>query len=298
MDRTEDFKKMIEWSIGLEASFSTKGSPTMLSNRTISSPFFKEARDIYTSLALFKQYLQVHRKMYLNYRSNEEDKDHVDQYSMDYQTACIKKLDLLKTYLEKMQSHHSHSKTVLSNDDYICQCEIVILLNQQLHKVFKQYTDMKAIRLRYQWEKQQWWLKQKYNVSEKISMIPASPKQSEEVDSSPMIPHHSTSISVSLLEKENQKILEEMNYMMNEIKATEKAIMDIVQLQSIFQSHVVQQAQEIEQLYDEAIGTTERVKDGNKYLAQAQKHSASFRKILLFFLMLCTFALLFLDWYG
>lgn len=327
MNRTQDFVQVLTERQNLRRTLLTNETKPSLSSSSIlpisssttttsnSSFFFENARDIYRSLRVFEQFLKIHRKRYLDHWSNqEEDNEQVDQTALNYQTTCIKKLETLKLYLDRLQTTGTKG---ISPDMYACQCEIVILLNHQLHQLFKYYTSMRTTRLRYQWEKQRFWLRENPpNDVRNIRMIPnlkpmtkMSGHEKMNLSTDPILldssslstnattPTLPTSISISALKKENSEIFEEFNDMVNEIRRTEQALTEIAQLQSIFQSHVVQQAQEIERLYEEAIDTSEKVKGGNRHLVQARKRSSSFRKTILFVFILCTLTLLFLDWY-
>ena len=61
--------------------------------------------------------------------------------------------------------------------------------------------------------------------------------------------------------------------------------------------HLVEQSRDIERLYDEAIHSTERVREGNQLLNRSRRHTMDFRKGVLLFLLMSSLALLFLDWY-
>jgi syntaxin 18 len=318
MDRTQDFVQVLAERRHLRRTLLTNEIvpssssilPTSSTTTSTSSVFFENARDIYMSLRVFERFLKLHRKRYLDHWSDQEaDNEQVDQTALNYQTTCMKKLETLKLYLDRLQTTNTKR---MSPDMYACQCEIVILLNHQLHRLFKYYTTMRTTRLRYQWEKQQLWIQedQSNDAIKNIRMIPNSKpsmmEQHEEMMNLSTDPALLTSsslststipISISALKKENTEMFEEFNDMVNEIRMTEQAIMEIAQLQSIFQSHVVQQAQEIERLYEEAIDTSEQVKGGNRHLVQARKRSSGFRKTILFLFILCTLTLLFLDWY-
>ncbi len=74
--------------------------------------------------------------------------------------------------------------------------------------------------------------------------------------------------------------------------------MKIAQLQEIFTKKVLEQDKEIDNINLIAVGTTENVVEGNEQLREAMKKNAGLRVWILFFLLMMSFAVLFLDWYN
>ncbi|KAF6372573.1 syntaxin 18 [Rhinolophus ferrumequinum] len=57
------------------------------------------------------------------------------------------------------------------------------------------------------------------------------------------------------------------------------------------------QEAEIDSIHQLVVGATENIKEGNEDIREAIKNNAGFRVWVLFFLVMCSFSLLFLDWY-
>ena len=74
--------------------------------------------------------------------------------------------------------------------------------------------------------------------------------------------------------------------------------MKIAQLQEIFTKKVLEQDKDIDNINQVAVGTTENVVEGNEQLREAMKKNAGLRVWILFFLLMMSFAILFLDWYN
>lgn len=81
-------------------------------------------------------------------------------------------------------------------------------------------------------------------------------------------------------------------------RETERSVDAISKMQEILEHHIAVQAKEIEYIYDEAIDASDKVRQGNKQLLQAKERNSDFRKYVLLILLLASFVLLFLDWYG
>ncbi|XP_065918478.1 syntaxin-18-like isoform X2 [Dysidea avara] len=100
------------------------------------------------------------------------------------------------------------------------------------------------------------------------------------------------------LEQENQLMFSELNSVADEVKQIEGKVVEISQLVDVFSEKILQQSEIIDTVADMAVEATENVKGGNEEVRQAIKNRASFRAWILFILIVCSFSLLFLDWYS
>uniref|UniRef100_A0A8C5E8Q3 Syntaxin-18 n=1 Tax=Gouania willdenowi TaxID=441366 RepID=A0A8C5E8Q3_GOUWI len=100
-----------------------------------------------------------------------------------------------------------------------------------------------------------------------------------------------------MFEQENQRLISEMNSLVDEVRQIEGKVVEISRLQEIFSEKVLQQETEIDSIHQLVVGATENVKEGNEDIREAIKNNAGFRVWILFFLVMCSFSLLFLDWY-
>ncbi|CAB1315444.1 unnamed protein product [Coregonus sp. 'balchen'] len=77
-----------------------------------------------------------------------------------------------------------------------------------------------------------------------------------------------------------------MSNLVDEVRQIEGKVVEISRLQEIFAEKVLMQETEIDSIHQLVVGATEN----------AIQNNAGFRVWILFFLM-CSFSLLFLDWY-
>lgn len=66
----------------------------------------------------------------------------------------------------------------------------------------------------------------------------------------------------------------------------------------IFSLQVTIQKSDIERIVTTVVGATENIKDANEQIKQAIQRNAGLRVWVLFFLIVMSFTLLFLDWYN
>ncbi|CAH6976903.1 Stx18 [Phodopus roborovskii] len=102
---------------------------------------------------------------------------------------------------------------------------------------------------------------------------------------------------IQMFEQENQRLIGEMNSLFDEVRQIEGRVVEISRLQEIFTEKVLQQETEIDSIHQLVVGATENIKEGNEDIREAIKNNAGFRVWILFFLVMCSFSLLFLDWY-
>nr|XP_032800857.1 syntaxin-18 [Petromyzon marinus] len=107
-----------------------------------------------------------------------------------------------------------------------------------------------------------------------------------------------TAEEIQMFHRENDRLLEEMSSLMGEVRQIEGKVVEISRLQEIFTDKVLQQERDIDLVHSTVVGTTENIKEGNEEIREAMKNNAGFRVWILFFLTMCSFSLLFLDWYG
>ncbi|KAJ0069141.1 hypothetical protein NL108_018559, partial [Boleophthalmus pectinirostris] len=69
---------------------------------------------------------------------------------------------------------------------------------------------------------------------------------------------------IQMFEQENQRLVSEMNSLVDEVKQIEGKVVEISRLQEIFAEKVLQQETEIDNIHQLVVGATENVKEGNE----------------------------------
>ena len=101
-----------------------------------------------------------------------------------------------------------------------------------------------------------------------------------------------------MFDQENEKMYEDLMSLKDEVQQIETKVVKIAELQQIFTEKVLQQKGDIDLIASNAVATTENVSDGNEEIRKAIQRNASTRVYVLFFLIVMSFTLLFLDWYN
>lgn len=103
---------------------------------------------------------------------------------------------------------------------------------------------------------------------------------------------------MQLFEQENEKMYQDFISLKDEVQQIESKVVKIAELQQVFTEKVLQQRDDIDLIHSNAVASTENVNDGNEELRKAIQKNASMRIYILFFLLVMSFTLLFLDWYN
>ncbi|KAG8082767.1 hypothetical protein GUJ93_ZPchr0014g47551 [Zizania palustris] len=105
-------------------------------------------------------------------------------------------------------------------------------------------------------------------------------------------------VQEQLLDDETRALQVELTNLLDAVQETETKMIEMSALNHLMSTHVLQQAQQIQYLYDQAVEATNNVERGNKELSQAIERNSSSRTFLLLFFFVLTFSVLFLDWYS
>ncbi|XP_066041546.1 syntaxin-18 isoform X1 [Chamaea fasciata] len=287
------------------------------------SDFTSRAREVISHIGKLKDFLLQHRKDYINayshimseyVRMTDTERDQIDQDAQVFMRTCADAIHQLRTEAHKgVQSAQvkEHRTAVL---DFI---------EDYLKRVCKLYSEQRAIRVKRVIDKKRLSKlePEQSNVSkstlstEKSSQSPledSEEKLSAEESKDRNLPDAQSNLGlwgdgrgedelspeeIQMFEQENQRLVGEMNNLFDEVRQIEGKVVEISRLQEIFTEKVLQQETDIDNIHQLVVGATENIKEGNEDIREAIKNNAGFRVWILFFLVMCSFSLLFLDWY-
>ncbi|GAB2211146.1 hypothetical protein Droror1_Dr00016438 [Drosera rotundifolia] len=135
------------------------------------------------------------------------------------------------------------------------------------------------------------------HVTKSNPVDPSKPDLGEEKRQDKFDPKFMTS-QQQLLDDETRALQVEYTSLLDAVQETETKVLEISALNHMLSTNVLQQAQTIELLYEQAVEATRNVELGNKELSQAIQRNSSSRTFLVLFLFVLTFSVLFLDWYS
>ncbi|XP_055077706.1 syntaxin-18 isoform X2 [Periophthalmus magnuspinnatus] len=301
------------------------GKDEILRRGRTKSGFCPRAREVVTNISKLKDFLLQHRKDYVSAgslmscevsRMTESERDQIDQDAQIFMRTCSEAIRTLRHEEKQVGSAQTkdHRGAVLD------------LIESYLRGVCKLYSEQRAVRVKRVVDKKR--LSRLLPEHHKRHVTPVAVKpaavepsnanngetdQSKEGGSERPVPEavdptgdlweegqeedELSPEEIQMFEQENQRLISEMNSLVDEVKQIEGKVVEISRLQEIFAEKVLQQETEIDNIHQLVVGATENVKEGNEDIREAIKNNAGFRVWILFFLVMCSFSLLFLDWY-
>lgn len=267
-----------------------------------------KAREILRQINSFKKVLDENKAAYLNVLNclstnqtmSEIDRESIDATAEKVINSCSSAINTLKKEIA------TQKKTKQKEEHYE---NIIESLEKYLKNVSKSYTEIKARRVK------------RVIETHKISKLETSKsKPTTEKDvlqnqtdepaknkfipippSAPVLESIDNQLSVEemqMFESENELLYNELNSLSDEVKQIESKVVHIAELQQLFTEKVLQQDRDIERIATTVVTATDNMKDANEQIRKAIQRNAGLRVWILFFLLVMSFSLLFLDWYN
>ncbi|XP_018440268.1 syntaxin-81 [Raphanus sativus] len=306
-DRTEDFKDSVRKSAVSNGYNEAKVAATMASfiihKPKERSPFTRAALKTLESIKELDQFMMKHRKDYVDmHRTTEHEKDSIEQEITAFIKACKEQIDVLKN---SIRNEESNSKGWLGlaadnfNADTIAHKHgVVLILSEKLHSVTAQFDQLRATRFQDIINRAMPRRKPK-RVTKEATPLNATLSNNKSVEPDEIQEAQPRRLQQQqLLDDETQALQVELSNLLDGARQTETKMVEMSALNHLMATHVLQQAQQIEVLYDQAVEATKNVELGNKELSQAIQRNSSSRTFLLLFFFVLTFSVLFLDWYS
>ncbi|XP_039132158.1 syntaxin-81 [Dioscorea cayenensis subsp. rotundata] len=305
-DRTEDLKDAVRVAAissgytesklaAILASFIMHKSPER-------QPFTKAALKTLSSINELERFIVKHRKDYVGlHRTTEQERDDIEHEVSIFIKSCKDQIDVLKNGIhEEEKSGNARTwlnmRDVGSNADVVAHKHgVVLILSEQLHAVTAQFDQLRSVRFQDAVNKAMPRRKMHKMANLKSSeSVPSDVSEitGQDLSSGPV------RIQDQLLDDETQALQVELTSLLDAVQETEKRMVEMSALNHLMSTHVLQQAQQIEQLYEQAVEATMNVERGNKELSQAIQRNSSSRTFLVLFLFVLTFSIIFLDWYS
>ncbi|XP_064859488.1 syntaxin-18-like isoform X2 [Oncorhynchus nerka] len=248
-------------------------------------------------------------------RMTDNERDQIDQDAQIFMRTCSEAIKQLRSEAEKR---------VISTQIKEHRGAVLDLIEMYLKGVCKLYSEQRAIRVKRVVDKKRLsrlepehhhsrMVVEKSPQVEQHSEEKTSKEESSSVERSVMeVPDNTVSLweegqgrvddelspeEMQMFEQENQRLVSEMSNLVDEVRQIEGKVVEISRLQEIFAEKVLMQETEIDSIHQLVVGATENVKEGNEDIREAIQNNAGFRVWILFFLVMCSFSLLFLDWY-
>ncbi|KAI3817792.1 hypothetical protein L1987_11590 [Smallanthus sonchifolius] len=165
----------------------------------------------------------------------------------------------------------------------------VLILSEKLHSVTSQVDQLRAVRFQDAINRAMPRTKPKRppvkaSIDVSNNLEPREQTSSDTRDPSEIQPEP-MKIKQQLLDGETRTLQVELSSLLDAARDTETKMVEMSTLNHLLSTHVLQQAQQIEYLYDQPVEATKNVEMGNKELTQAIQRNSSSRTFLLLFLV-------------
>ncbi|KAI3859738.1 hypothetical protein MKW92_006583 [Papaver armeniacum] len=305
-DRTEDLKDTVR-SVALSLEYDESKIASILASFIIrkprqKSPFTKAALKTLESIETLDKFIVKHRKDYVErHRTTEQERDSIEHEVGVFIKACKEQIDILQRRI-KDEDKNGTSRPWLgimvdnSQADIVAHRHgVVLILSERLHVVTAQFDQLRAIRFQEAVNRATPRRNpQKVSIAHSTDASRSVRAEVREPDEFPPEPRR---VQQQLLDDETQALQVELSNLLDAVQETETKMVEMSALNHLMSTHVLQQAQQIEFLYEQAVEATNNVEMGNKELTQAIDRNSSSRTFIVFFIVVLTFSVLFLDWY-
>lgn len=299
--------------------------PKRTTKSTQKSTFCVKAHAVVAQISQLREFLLENRKAYLNFssylstapRMTDAERDEIDVGGQRIMSTCSQLVKDLRR--EIAMSAEDMSRQNVEHREIM-----LLLIEDYLKNVCHVYSEQKAMRVKRALEMQRIAKlqaspgsgdrpeigKSALNATErsadelktKSHSNESSPMKiqeiNEDVTSTLTYEEEPSAEDIQMFESENEQLYNELNNLTEEVKQIESKVVHIAELQEIFTEKVLDQDKDLDRLMTTVVGSTENVKEANEQIRQAIQRNAGLRVWSLFFLLVISFTLLFLDWYN
>jgi syntaxin 18 len=313
MDKTKEFQQIIE---------RIDPNSRKITKTDVSDAFFKESYKIMTRLNQLNQFVLYIRPFYLGLSTDvselpkdipiefkithdltEADKDTIDIQIQGLIKKCLSSIQSLEKLAEKLSDSHKQKSFFSTVDQEHLEImseirqNVVYFLENKLFKITSLHGLMQEKRI------------QQYSIRSemfaKMNRSPSLENMSKSLTSlaslSPIEDDEQENIEPELLaelETENAALLQEYSSALDQVHTATQSIHEISVLQSQMMHYLNVQHERIDQLHTEAEENTAYMSSANTQLSSAERNFKKGRMNVVVFILLASFVLLFLDWYG
>uniref|UniRef100_A0A7S1XEM6 t-SNARE coiled-coil homology domain-containing protein n=1 Tax=Compsopogon caeruleus TaxID=31354 RepID=A0A7S1XEM6_9RHOD len=266
----------------------------------------RAAASIANSVDSVNQYVAKHRFRYTNFRQgvwvggghstmmSDKERDQVDRFVGDSIRSLMEQLDQLKD----ASVVHGQRKSSVPGEKGIHQVfvtymlGIVTVLSERLTKLSTEVEELRGARVRQSFLKKEE-DQQRERSLEQLTISSIQRLKDEDPTSSAIA--DLPVVMQQALEQENEELTQQFSSTRSQVERAEQSVNEIAQLSQLFGIKVIEQAKEIQHLYDEAITTTFTVKRGNREVEQMAQKGNKAIHVIAIFLVVMALSLLFVD---
>ncbi|CAK9135714.1 unnamed protein product [Ilex paraguariensis] len=225
------------------------------------SSFTKAALKTLESIGALEQFLMKHRRDYVDlHRTTEQEKDSIEHEVTLFIKDCKEQIDILKNGINDEEANSKGWLAIRgdnSNADTIAHKHgVVLILSEKLHSVTSHFDQLRAIRFQDAINRATPRRKLKHiitttnsDISRPNSLELSEPSNSEARE--PVEVPEQISVQQQFLDDETRALQVELTSLLDAAQETETKMVEMSALNHLMSTHVLQQAQQIEHLYEQ-----------------------------------------------
>ncbi|XP_076258895.1 syntaxin 18 [Rhynchophorus ferrugineus] len=310
MDVTTLFKACVKTVITTNKNFGGNVPKSNILKNSNKDVHLKKAKEIIRQITTLQTFLLDNKAAYLNvinYLSTNKTMTEIDREKVDLMAENI-----ISTCTNLISDYKTEIHDIADSEQRLEHYHNVIgSLERYLKAVSKIYAEAKAVRVKrvidthklskLETKPHKTGIDTNKVTSNMIGSGDSAAIKNETNISQPPLLNFDNELStedMQMFEEENEHLFNELNNISGEVQQMESKVVHIAELQQLFTEKVLQQEKDIERIAETVVGSTENIKDANKQIKQAIQRNAGLRVWILFFLLVMSFSLLFLDWYN
>eukprot|EP00238_Polyblepharides_amylifera_P013300 CAMPEP_0196583172 /NCGR_PEP_ID=MMETSP1081-20130531/42374_1 /TAXON_ID=36882 /ORGANISM="Pyramimonas amylifera, Strain CCMP720" /LENGTH=305 /DNA_ID=CAMNT_0041903981 /DNA_START=136 /DNA_END=1050 /DNA_ORIENTATION=+ len=303
-DRTGEFRQIAVQrakQAGMNEAKLTKFASEAILPRVIAkSDFEKSSRDVSKSLITLHNFVWKNRPVFLHpERASDRERDNIEIEVSLFVKACKERIDQLQLQIQPNTDpgHTNKNKQTMSTHLAAHLQGVVLILSERLRAVTEVFDDCRAARFKDSlraWDSTSQLRKEVASHSQAAGHSAPKPRTSEDVSATPSFAGaQQQKMSV---ERDGAMLVKELEGLVDQVRETEGRVVEISTLNHLFSTQIVQQAAQIEKLYQNAIEATIYMDKGNVQLQKAVSYNSSGRKYFIIIILMAALLLLFMDW--
>lgn len=254
--------------------------------------FTRLARELTARITDMRTFAQKCQRKYSDYSlrgMKEAERDEIDAAIAQFLRTAMAQIDVLKKdAAEELELQKGSSFPAY-------KLGVVVILSEELQVVSKLSENLRGVRI-----KQAVAEKSKVQVqyNPQVARELAEEKQSRDAVASDGGEGEDFAVLEQEFAMENATLVNELVETREQVREAERTVFEIANLNHVFATKVLEQAREIEVLYDLAVESTAYVDRGNRELRKMKQRGPVMKYGLALLAVLLTFAVLFLEWMG
>ncbi|BDA47671.1 Syntaxin-18 [Coccomyxa sp. Obi] len=253
--------------------------------------FSVAAVELAKNINALRAFVKEHQRDYVQSgRCSEVERDRIEEQVGRYMRSCTANIARLEASIKADQPGvRSLNPHMIAH-----RHGVALILSERLHAIGSSFDQCRSVRyrqLKLQQMRQQQQRKRLNSVQNSSAYRPELEAQQQS------LPSDMLQEQQQLIEEENRALVQQLMSLNQGATSIETTMRELATLNQMFSGQVFHQAQQIEQIYEQAVQATLNVDRGNVQLQKAIKVGGSARSILFWFFIIAAASLLFLDWF-